>query len=182
MRQYQLVVGGIERYAVALLDLALKGFLGNKILDLVGNSAAQRAGTVNRIKTSLSQMLLSGLGPIHGDLHILHAGSNLAEHAVGNLCNLVLIQTVEHDDVVDTVEELRTNRGLEFRHNVGLDLLKGALCSVLRLAVRKAKRLAAAAGDLLCADVGGHDDDGILEVYMAALTVGQDTIGSAAGC
>ena len=63
MRQYQLVVGGIERYAVALLDLALEGFLGNKILDLVGNGTAQRAGTVNRIKTSLSQMLLSGLGP-----------------------------------------------------------------------------------------------------------------------
>ena len=40
MRQYQLVVGGIERYAVALLDLALEGFLGNKILDLVGNGAA----------------------------------------------------------------------------------------------------------------------------------------------
>ena len=50
MRQYQLVVGGIERYTVALLDLALEGFLGNKILDLVGNGAAQRAGTVNRIK------------------------------------------------------------------------------------------------------------------------------------
>lgn len=30
--------------------------------------------------------------------------------------------------------------------------------------------------DLLCADVGGHDDDGVLEIHMAALTVGQDAV------
>ncbi len=157
------------------LDVALERLLGDKVLDLVRDRAAQRTRAVDRVKTSLGKVLLRGVGPVHGDLHVLHTGRDLTQHVVCDLGDFVLAQAVEHDDVVNTVEELRTNRVLQLAHHVLLDLLKGAL-GVACVAVGKAQRLAALAGDLLRADVGGHDDDGVLEVDMAALAVGQHAV------
>ena len=120
-------------------------------------------------------MALGSVRPVHGDLHVLHAGGDLPQHVVRDLRDLVLAQAVEHDDVVDAVEEFGAHCVLQLSHHVLLDLLKRAL-GVVRAALGKAQRLAALAGDLLRADVGGHDDDGVLEVDVAALTVGQHAV------
>ena len=92
----------------------------------------------------------------------------LLDVEVDDLAHFRLGQLLEHDDVVQTVEELRAELLLEFRGHLFLHAL------VARLAVRaQAETGVCGLGDVSCAEVGGQDDDGVLEVHLAPLTVGQ---------
>ena len=79
-------------------------------------------------------------------------------------------QLREHDGVVDAVEEL------------GLEVLLQLLVDLALHPVVRGRRVAldlepdGAAGDVARAEVGRHDDDRVLEVDDAALTVGQTTL------
>ena len=75
----------------------------------------------------------------------------------------VAVERVEDDDLVDAVEELRQEAGLERLHH-GLAHFFFAAPSF---------------GDLLdhlAADVAGHDDDGVREVDGVAVVVGQAAV------
>ena len=89
---------------------------------------------------------------------------------IHDLDQLLLVELREHDDVVDAVEEL----GLEVALQLFLDL---ALHAVVRgRAVALDLEPDRTARDVARAQVGGHDDDRVLEVDHAALTVGQATL------
>ncbi|MNQ62342.1 hypothetical protein D3C85_766840 [compost metagenome] len=69
---------------------------------------------------------------------------------------------MEQDDLVDAVQELGPEVGADLFHDQGthgLDILALGLV-----------------GQILAAQVGGHDDQGVLEVDGAALPVGQATV------
>ena len=70
--------------------------------------------------------------------HALHAFQLQFNH----LSNLFLRQGVESDDVINTVQELRTHQ----------------------------------LGELFACSVARHDDDCVLEVYQAALVVGESSV------
>ena len=85
------------------------------------------------------------------------------------LPHLLLGQALVVDDLVQAVQEL----GAELRLEQGVDLLLGlvaqlvgALCPALLQIVQ----------DDVAAQVGGQDDDGVLEVHRAALAVGDAAV------
>ena len=78
---------------------------------------------------------------------------------------LGVAERVEHDDLVDPVQELRP----ELHPQLVGDLALHRLVAV-------AVGLAGERLDLLAADVAGHDHDGVLEVHRPALRVGQAAV------
>src|SRR3546814_14808932 len=69
---------------------------------------------------------------------------------------------MEHDDVVEAVDELRAEVRLHHAHHRGLHLRIGfgGIVAVELL-------------DHLRAEVGGHHDHGVAEIHRAALAVGE---------
>ena len=84
---------------------------------------------------------------------------------------------MEHDDLIDTVQELRTEGLAQLRHNGVLDACKTLLLGALgRLAAAVKAQRRVGGGDVLGPHIGGHDDDGVLEVHPAALGVGDNAV------
>ena len=111
------------------------------------------------------------------DVHGLHASGHGLEHPAGDLLDILLRQGAEHDDVVDTVQELRAESLAQLRHHglLGLSVcLVGVLLGLFVASVKA--QLGARCGQRLGADVAGHDDDGVLEVHGAALRVGDAAV------
>ena len=99
------------------------------------------------------------------------AARRLERVFAGDLLDLVLRELVEHDDVVHAVEELGTEHLFQLAHDKGADVLL-----LLRLfLLREAQRLLLV-GDHACADIGGHDDDGVFEIDGSSLAVGQSAV------
>ena len=95
----------------------------------------------------------------------------LLDVKVDDLAHLRLGKLLEHDDVVQTVQELRTELLLQFRR----DLILHAL--VARLGVRtKIEARVGGLRDVAGTKIGGQDYDGVLEIHLAALAIGQMTI------
>ena len=91
-------------------------------------------------------------------------------HDIDDAPNLFLGELLEHDNLVDTVQELRSEGFLHRVHNEIFDLLVlvGVL-SFLSLLLEAERQRGLV--DELRTDVGGHDDDRILEVDRASLAV-----------
>ena len=82
-----------------------------------------------------------------------------------------MLQLREHHDVVDAVQELWPEVLAQFFLDLGLHAL------VSRLDVGGGLEAGHdALGDVAGTEVGGHDDDRVLEVDHAALGVGQATV------
>jgi len=77
---------------------------------------------------------------------------------------------VEDDDIVNAVEEFRAEVLLEFCLNFALHLLVGIAFIVIRSETK-----VLSFGNIPAAQVGGHDDHGVLEVNNTTLGVGQST-------
>ena len=80
------------------------------------------------------------------------------QYQLNDVLNLLLLQGLEGDDVIHTVQELRT----EEVHQHLLNLFSIHLTLVLH--------------DFAAAQVTGHDNQGVLKVHAATLTIGQATI------
>ena len=78
---------------------------------------------------------------------------------------------MEHHDVVDAVEELRAEVRLEFVVDFRLHPLIRGLG-----VVHPGEAKVLALGDVAGAEVGGHDDHGVLEVHHPTLRVGEPAI------
>src|SRR5690606_17464584 len=114
-----------------------------------------------------------GIVPLAGDeveglVGEAHRDPALREHAAhtlqlqpDDLVQLLLAERVEHDDVVDAVQELRPEMPPQLREHDALGLLPVS---------------AAPLQDLVTADVGRHDDDRVPEVDRAALRVRQPPV------
>ena len=78
---------------------------------------------------------------------------------------------MEHNDVVDPIQEFRSEVLLQLLLNLGLHLLIRVALVVVR---REAEH--EPLGHIATAQVGGHDDDGVLEVHDPPLGVRQATL------
>ncbi len=83
---------------------------------------------------------------------------------------MVIRQRVEHNHLIDTVEEFRIEGTLELADNVFAHLRILACCRVLTEPER------CVLVDHPCAKIGGHDDDGILEIDLSPNAVRHITI------
>src|SRR2546427_828497 len=85
----------------------------------------------------------------------------VAQLDLGDVPDVLLVQGVEHDDLVDAVDELGPELGLHLGHDRGLD--EAGIVSLHLL-------------DHVRAEVGGHHDYRVLEIHGAALAVGHAAV------
>src|SRR6516164_1234611 len=158
----------VDDHDVARPQLAEQDLLGQAVLDLPLDRAAQRTGAEHRIVAALGEQILGGRPDLDAHVAVLQPLVDLGDHQVHDLEDLFLLQLVEHDHVVDTVEEL------------GPEVLLQLLGDLRLHPVVRTPGLALpgepdrdALGDVTRAQVRGHDDHGVLEVHHAALGVGE---------
>src|SRR5206468_12358793 len=122
------------------------------------DGALERARSVLRVHPPSSQLLNDSVVDLDQELaaHDPLAKKELAKLATGDLTHDRLVKRVEHDDAIDTVEELRAE---EFLRLVQVVLLQSR--PVVAAAGRESERRSATPR---CAKVRGHDHDRVVEV------------------
>src|SRR5579875_79302 len=159
-------------HQIARPELALQQALGQWIFDQALNGAAQRARAILRIEAFLDQVVLRRLRHDQLDLLLGQLRANAIEKQVDDSVHLFPAQRMEDDHLVDTVQELRLEGVLQFAEHFALHgLVLALMCPGLVLRLLEADR--GFAVEQRRADVRCHDNNGIAEVYRAALRVGQ---------
>ncbi|MPM98438.1 hypothetical protein SDC9_145624 [bioreactor metagenome] len=122
-----------------------------------------------RIKTGSSNTF-------HSFISIPQLNTILREHlAYGtqlyayNLFNLILFQRSKHDDIVDTVQEFRTDSPFQHVHHQ----ISGIIDDLFT--VRRSDPLKILP-DQVRPHIGGHDNNGILEVHHPTLVICQTSV------
>ena len=99
--------GGIMLFDdIAGIGFVLKDAFAEGIFDMFLNGAAQGAGTIFRVITSVGEERFHGLGDLDVVTLFLDARQDRLEFDVHNLADVIVRQLSEGDDVVNTVQEL----------------------------------------------------------------------------
>ena len=99
---------------IALADVAADDLLRQGSLNRMRQQAAQRTGTEVRVEALVGQCRQRLVRPRQRDLDLLlEAVAEALEHDGRDVLDLLLLEGLEHDDVIDTVEELWTEVILE---------------------------------------------------------------------
>jgi hypothetical protein len=169
-REGELAVDEVDLHQVAGEQLGAEDALGESILDLPLHGATQRACAQRRIVPDLGEALAGGRRDLDVHVAVEQTILQLLDEEIHDLQQLRLRELREHDRVVDTVEEL----GLEVLLQLLVDLALHHVVADGRVALDL--ETDRAARDRGGAEVGRHDDDGVLEVDDAALAVGETTL------
>src|SRR5271166_349400 len=151
-----------------LRERALDERLRHGVLDVLLQRAAQRTRAVAAVHHRLVEDPLARVfGHRDRDGALRQVLVQLLHHQLHDLDEVRLGQRVEDDDLVETVEELGVEGALHLALHHVLDL---AGDRVFHLGL---ETHAGALLQMARADVGGHDDDGVLEVHRVAQAVGE---------
>ena len=120
-RKVLTVFGNVGLDDRARRPLALKQLFGQRIFQEALDGAAQRTGAVRGIGAFLGDELVRGIGKVDGHVHGDQALAQVGHHKLRDFDDLILRQGLEHDDLVDTVEEFRPEQLLYLAHNARLD-------------------------------------------------------------
>ena len=153
------------------VEVGLEHLLTELILDVGDDRAAQGTRAVGIVKALVGDFLDRLVGEADLDAERLQPLGQRVQHQPRDLLDLGLGELIEHDDVVHTVEEFGTEHLLELAEYQLTDV-NILLCVVVAVKAEGVSVL----GDPARADVGGHDDDGVLEVHRATLTVRQTAV------
>ena len=173
-RAVLLVAGGValDHHGRAGDHLALaQHFVGERVLDVALDRAAQRPGAHRGVPAFLDQQVLGLVGQLQLQLVLGDLDADAVDHQVDDLLDLFLGQLVEDDHLVDPVEELGPEDFLQVAHDPVLHVVVGHAGLV---GDGEADR--GVLGDLRGADVRGHDHDRVAEVDRAALGVGEPPV------
>ena len=117
----------IHNHALTVFEIAHQDLLGDGLLDVALNHAAQRTGTEQRVEALLREQVLGGVGEFERHMTVEQAVVELLDVQIHDLAHLRLGELLEDDDVVQTVQELRAELLLQF----GADLVLHALVAGL---------------------------------------------------
>ena len=126
--------------------------------------AAQGSCTVLRIVGGVDDEVLGLLGQLTVQLLLRQTPVEGGKLQVDDADDVVLGQRLIEDDLVETVEEFRAERALEKLLHLLLSIKADAAVGVNALQQR------------LRAQVGGQDQDGVLEIHRSALRVGDAAV------
>ena len=149
-------------------DLAGDQRFGERVLDVALQGAAQGTRAVAAVDEGLLENPLLGfLGDRDGDGLLRQVRVELLHQQLDDLDQVGVVERLEEDDLVEAVEELGVEGLLDFVLDQLLDLLADQVVAIAleaeALLLHQVPR----------ADVGGHDEDGVLEVDGVAEAVGQ---------
>ena len=126
--------------------------------------AAERSRAVQRVEAAVDDESLCGVGDLELERLVGQTLAQAADHDVDYAAEILARERTEHDRFVQTVEKLRTEGAAKLLHDRPLRLLGNA--AVGGNTVKQ----------ILAAEVGGQDDDGVLEVHRASLRVGDTPV------
>ena len=121
----------------------------------------QRASPVHRVPASLDEQLACRFRDDQHDPAFVESLLEPCELDVHDCAQLILGQRLEHDDVVDAVQELGPEVVAQNRHDRLAHVVERPVCHFL---------------DQLASQVGRHDQHRVAEVDRAPLTVGQAAV------
>mmetsp|Transcript_26776 Transcript_26776/g.58372 ORF Transcript_26776/g.58372 Transcript_26776/m.58372 type:complete len:1072 (-) Transcript_26776:90-3305(-) len=162
---------------VTLLDVSRQDALRQAVLNEPHDGPAQGAGTVRGVEALVHQPVLELLSHLNLDALLLGALEHVLEENVRDLLDLLLGQLAEHNDLIQTVQELRSEVALELLVHQGLDAAVAlVLLGLLVIGAQEEAKVAATLLNHAGTHVGGHDDERVLEVNGAALAVCQAAV------
>src|SRR4051794_34159618 len=151
-------------------ELGVQDLLGQGVLDLALDGAPQWASTEHGVVAALGEQVLGRGRELEAHVLVLEPLVELGDLEVDDLRDLLAVEVGEHDRVVDAVEELGPEVLLELVGDLRLHPL------VVRAAVGSGREAHVGLGDVPRAEVGRHDDDGVLEVDHPTLGVGEAAV------
>src|SRR5665647_3973158 len=170
-RVLRTLLGHVDEHDLTGTQFAEKDLLGEAVLDVPLEGSAQRPRAEDRVETAFGDERLGGRRELDAHVAILEPRLDHGDQQIDDLLDLRLRELVEHDDLVDAVQELRTEMLLELVGDLRLHLLVPRL-RVGPLLEAEVHRLR----DIPRTEVRRHDDDRVLEVHDPALRIGETTL------
>src|SRR5690606_40259751 len=93
---------------VARPELCAQDPLGQRILDLLLDRPLQRPRTIDRVVARLRQPIERRVLELEANIPVRETAAQVLELDVDDPPDVLRLERVEHDDVVDPVDELRT--------------------------------------------------------------------------
>ena len=152
-----------------LLDVAFQDELGEFVEDFLLDDPLQRTGTVHRLVAEFYQLVEGVLRELDLDALLLQQLVEVLDLHLDDVADFALRQRLEHHDFVDTVQEFGFQRLLQKFVEFSFRLLED-------LFIRHSVRVGIVLLNDVRAEVGGHDDDGVLEVGDPAFVVGKSSV------
>src|SRR4051812_1481860 len=160
---------GVDDHDLAGSDLLVEELLGERVLYEALEGTAQRPGSEGGVVAAVDEKGLGPLRQLDADALALELHARAPDHQVDDLGDLRLAELVEHDRLVDPVQELGPEVLLQRVVDLLLHLLVGdGLVGLAEAHVRLA--------EILGAEVRGHDQHGVAEVHRTALAVGEPAL------
>ena len=128
------------------------------------HEAAQGTGAEGRVVGAVDDVLLGRRGENHLELFILQAAVELSHQQIDDVGDVVLGEGLVEHNLVQPVEELGPE-GVVQQIVDGIFRLGGDVALLID-----------AVQQILGPQVGGEDDNGVLEVHGSALTVGNPAV------
>lgn len=107
-------VAAVGQGGIPLLQGAIQQETGQWVLYLGTDGPAQGARAVDRVEAGGSQSVHGGVGDLQTDILLVQALRYLIQHTPGDLGDLSAVKLVENDDLIQAVEEFRTEYPLDF--------------------------------------------------------------------
>src|SRR5882757_9809964 len=149
---------------IAVEHLSAEDTHSQRVLHKALDSAFERASTVGPVVPGGEDKVTCLGRNLQRDLSICKETFEILEPQVDDVRQLIFSKWVEDDDIVDTVEELRTELLTQLIHHTTPRLFK----AIFIAGPRRSK--------MRCAHVRGHDEHSVLEVNGAALAVCEATV------
>src|SRR5215469_5245843 len=158
----ELTILRVDLDRIAIANGAFKYVAGYTVLDLSLDDALEGTGPELRVVAHLRQQVPRGVGELQRDVPLGQALAQVFDLDVYNFLHLLSRDLMEDDDLIDAVDELRTEA--LFPQALPDQALDRVLVHVIEL-VQPAR-----------SDVAGHNDDRVLEIDGTPLAIGQPAI------
>src|SRR5215210_1025554 len=159
------LVVGLDYDLGAVGNLAAQDHLAHGVFDHALQHTLQGACAEGWIVAFLGEFIEGFVGELNRYVALDELLAEALYLDLDDVAHVLALELVEDDDLVDPVEELGTEDLAQFARDPALHLLVGET-GVIRA---EAQRLGLV--DRLRPDVGGHDENDVLEVHGAALRV-----------
>src|SRR5690606_9086925 len=149
----------LDRIAVA--NSALEDTRGERVLQIPLDHPLQRPGAVNRIIAPVREPFMRRAVEMQRDIPVCQKLLQMRDLDIDNRRHILAAQAMEDDLLIQPVQEFRAERGAHRLHHLMADQFVIGIIGIC---------------EILTAEVGGKDNQRVLEVDRTALTIGQATI------
>src|SRR5258708_35388701 len=153
----ELAVLRVDRDCIAIAHVAIENAASDPVLDLPLNDALEGTGPELWVVAHLCQQVAGGGSRLQRDVPLAQAQAQAIDLDLHNVLHLIARDLMEDDDLIDAVDELRTEALFpQVLTDQALDLVLFHTLELLQPP---------------CSDVTGHNDDCVLEIDGAALSI-----------